>query len=553
MKIILLNILISIFFSFNALSETLILGVERDWTAYRSDSGDKRTCFVSSEPKSSKGDYKKENRGDVRVYVTHGPAQDVTNEVSIKAGYDHKEQSIVKYTIDGKKFSLFTLKDRAWAETPELDSKIVSAMKAGNKLLVSGCGVMGERAYIGSGKFSRLMSLPVDKADARDQKVWRIEEDSQFPEPYKRTNNERCLSPQQWDSNQQAKRYDLMPGYRQNFGTVTTSEGMWMIGGLIAPSADLSGRLLNRKYNVEGCTKQAHLNDVWVFNPRGWTRETVLGDAINNAENQGPAESVLPTRRGYSLTSNVQSDQNQTFADFRLSDTPGPNGITIAKAIEDGWECTGVQGKWCRKPFLPRQTKGAESVIMCFEPAAGTESVNAFRQGDTRQIKKRPRPCTVDETNDPNNNCICYIVNVSGQSGLKQSPGGSGFRPEIDYLEIRRADGTWGSDKPIYETELNEFCPDAVESYPGFDPVYVNGAESATSDYLGCTSDCHLPGQPGQPGQQECNRSWQKRNLRREWHEAGRIKHPRMGFLAGTVSSQLFILFVHFLLQTTPN
>ena len=52
MKIILLNILILIFFSFNALSETLILGVERDWTAYRSDSGDKRTCFVSSEPKS---------------------------------------------------------------------------------------------------------------------------------------------------------------------------------------------------------------------------------------------------------------------------------------------------------------------------------------------------------------------------------------------------------------------------------------------------------------------------------------------------------------------
>ena len=397
------------------------------------------------------------------------------------------------------------------------------------------CGVMGQRAYIGSGKFARLMSLPVDKADARDEKVWRIEEDSQFPEPYKRTTNERCLSPQQWDANQNAKRFDLMPGYRQNFGTVTTSEGMWMIGGLIAPSADLSGRLLNRKYNVEGCTKQAHLNDVWVFNPRGWTRATVLGDAVDMSVNQGAAEEVLPTRRGYSLTSAVQSDQNQTFADFRLSDTPGPNGITIAKAIEDGWECTGVQGKWCRKPFIPRNTKGAESVIMCFEPASGTESVNAFRQGDNRQITKRPRPCTVDETNDPSNNCICYIVNVSGQSGLKQSPGGSGFRPEIDYLEIRRADGTYGSDKAIYSAQLNEFCPDAIESYPGFDEAFVNGAESATGDYLGCTSECGGASQP------ECNRSWQKRNLRREWHEAGRIKHPRMGFLAGTV-------FHHFLL-----
>ena len=166
---LLFKILILIFLSINANSETLILGVERDWTAYRSDNGDKRTCFISSEPKSSKGDYKKENRGDVRVYVTHGPAQDVTNEVSIKAGYDHKEQSIVKYEIDGKKkFSLFTLKDRAWAETPELDSKIVSAMKSGNKLLVSGTSSRGTKTEDTYSLFGFTASLKlIDKACGR--------------------------------------------------------------------------------------------------------------------------------------------------------------------------------------------------------------------------------------------------------------------------------------------------------------------------------------------------------------------------------------------------
>ena len=126
-------------FSMQVNSETLILGEERDWTAYRADDSDKRTCFISSIPKTKKGDYKKENRGDVRVYVTHGPAVDITNEVSVKAGYDHKQQSSVQFVIDGrKKFSLFTLKDRAWAETPELDEKIVNAMKSGNKLVVHG-------------------------------------------------------------------------------------------------------------------------------------------------------------------------------------------------------------------------------------------------------------------------------------------------------------------------------------------------------------------------------------------------------------------------------
>ena len=86
--------------------------------------------------KKSKGKYT--SRGDVRIYVTHGPSADVINEVSVKAGYDYKEQSSVTFVIDNKKFSLFTLKDRAWAESPEIDSKLVKAMKAGSKLLVKG-------------------------------------------------------------------------------------------------------------------------------------------------------------------------------------------------------------------------------------------------------------------------------------------------------------------------------------------------------------------------------------------------------------------------------
>ena len=166
---ILSKVLFLILLSINAFSETLILGEERDWLAYRSDSDDKRTCFISSVPRSSKGDYKKENRGDVRVYVTHGPSQDITNEVSIKAGYDHKEQSSVIYMIDGKKkFSLFTLKDRAWAETPELDSKIVKAMKSGNKLVVSGTSSRGtttEDVYSLFG-FTAALKL-IDKACGR--------------------------------------------------------------------------------------------------------------------------------------------------------------------------------------------------------------------------------------------------------------------------------------------------------------------------------------------------------------------------------------------------
>ena len=36
---------------------------------------------------------------------------------------------------------------------------------------------------------------------------------------------------------------------------------------------------------------------------------------------------------------------------------------------------------------------------------------------------------------------------VSGQMGPKALPFGQSFRPEIHYIEIRRADGTYGTDK----------------------------------------------------------------------------------------------------------
>ena len=38
---------------------------------------------------------------------------------------------------------------------------------------------------------------------------------------------------------------------------------------------------------------------------------------------------------------------------FRLYDD-ATDGVTIEQATEEGWECTAIDGKWCRKPFLNR-------------------------------------------------------------------------------------------------------------------------------------------------------------------------------------------------------
>ena len=121
-------------------------------------------------------------------------------------------------------------------------------------------------------------------------------------------------------------------------------------------------------------------------------------------------------------------------------------------------------------------------------------------------------------------------MKASGQSGPKQTQDGAGFRPEIDYLEVRRADGRYGSDLDFYVDSLAEHCPNAETTFPTVDESIQHDNESPVSDATQCTEQC------GQKAfQPDCNRLWQKRNLRRKWHEAGRIRYGRMGSLSGVL------------------
>ena len=86
-------------------------------------------------------------------------------------------------------------------------------------------------------------------------------------------------------------------------------------------------------------------------------------------------------------------------------------------------------------------------------------------------------------------------------------------------MEIRRADGTFGSEKAIYQ-DVDEYCSDPTEPYPGIDEPFVSHDEIAVADWYKCTTEC------GGQGQSACNRSWSKKNLRRKWHEAGRVNVP---------------------------
>ncbi len=120
--------------------------IEKSWGAYRYDDDAGRLCFVSSVPINTKVDSGAKNRGETRVFVTHGPDNADWNVVQIVAGYPYKPQSDVTLTIDGKKFTLFTIDDRAFASSEEDDLRVISAMKRGSKMTVVGTSHRGNKS-----------------------------------------------------------------------------------------------------------------------------------------------------------------------------------------------------------------------------------------------------------------------------------------------------------------------------------------------------------------------------------------------------------------------
>ena len=128
-----------------AFAEPVEMLVSKDWGAYRYDDDGSRTCFVSSVPIKSKGKYDPKNRGDIRVFVSHGPGKAERDVVQIIAGYRYKPQSDVLLTIDGKRFKLFTIEDRAYAESEEADRRIITLMKRGARMTIVGTSSRGTK------------------------------------------------------------------------------------------------------------------------------------------------------------------------------------------------------------------------------------------------------------------------------------------------------------------------------------------------------------------------------------------------------------------------
>ena len=123
-------------------AEQTFIAAYRDWGLFEYEDGDRRLCFITTEPKRQDGNY--ERRGPPAVLVTRLPSEPELDEVSVQAGYAFEEGSEVLVVVDGdQRFSLFTRGEYAWTRSPADDDALIAAMKAGLEMTVRGTSTLG--------------------------------------------------------------------------------------------------------------------------------------------------------------------------------------------------------------------------------------------------------------------------------------------------------------------------------------------------------------------------------------------------------------------------
>ena len=121
------------------------VAAETDWSVFVEE--DPRACWSVSSPKewvaTRGGSEVQVRRGDILLFVTYRPNDDVRGEISYTGGYPFRPDSTVSVEIGDQTFQLFTSGDWAWPANPDDDARLKAAMEAGAEAIVTGVSARG--------------------------------------------------------------------------------------------------------------------------------------------------------------------------------------------------------------------------------------------------------------------------------------------------------------------------------------------------------------------------------------------------------------------------
>jgi invasion protein IalB len=119
------------------------LGNFGSWYAFTQGEGQDKLCYMITAPTQSLGEIP--NRGEVGLIVTHQMGGKVRDQVSVALGFEPHKTKITKAKVDKNSNVLMRVVDgdRAWISQANVDRQLVSRMKNGQNLIVTGMSSKG--------------------------------------------------------------------------------------------------------------------------------------------------------------------------------------------------------------------------------------------------------------------------------------------------------------------------------------------------------------------------------------------------------------------------
>ena len=119
------------------------IGKYKDWEVMAVTETSGKVCFAQSSPILQAP---KSNKRDAKLFIAFRPAEKITNEVSVTAGYEFNKNNSITAASGKYKFK-FDIKEQgfAWITDTKIELKMIKRMKRGSRIMITGYNQKGSQ------------------------------------------------------------------------------------------------------------------------------------------------------------------------------------------------------------------------------------------------------------------------------------------------------------------------------------------------------------------------------------------------------------------------
>ena len=119
------------------------MGKHKDWETFIIKSDEGKVCFAQSKPILQAP---KQTLREARLFITFRPNENISNEISITAGYNFNTKNSITAKSGKYKYKFDIAKESfAWMADNNQEKKMIKTMKKGSRIMVTGHNQKGSQ------------------------------------------------------------------------------------------------------------------------------------------------------------------------------------------------------------------------------------------------------------------------------------------------------------------------------------------------------------------------------------------------------------------------